>query len=210
MERVFIMIITSVKELLGDELAAQVEAALKGKGKDGTDVDLVAGNDGSYIPAETHTAVKGQAEAAEKALKEAANILKDLGASGDTKNLAADVLKVKGDLSTIQSTHAAEMAKLMKTTALKLGLGGNVHDPDDIISRLNLDEVEIDENGGLKSDLDALVKPIKDSKPYLFKEAPKQELNLRGAVPGQVGGGSSGDGDANVLAINEAFGLKGE
>jgi hypothetical protein len=204
------MIATSVKSILGDELSGQVEAALKGKGKDGADVDLVAGNDGSYIPADTHTAVKGQAEAAEKALKEAANILKDLGASGDTKNLPADVLKVKGDITTLQTTHAAEMAKLMKTTALKLGLGGNVYDPEDIISRLNLDEIELDENGGLKSDLDALVEPIKESKPYLFKEAPKQELNLRGAVPGQVGGGTTGGGDADTIAINAAFGLKGE
>ena len=41
-----------IKELLGEELAGQVEAALKGKGKDGRDIDLVIGNDGSYVPAE--------------------------------------------------------------------------------------------------------------------------------------------------------------
>ena len=33
-----------IKELLGEELAGQVEAALKGKGKDGRDIDLVIGN----------------------------------------------------------------------------------------------------------------------------------------------------------------------
>ena len=46
------MIIEGIKSLLGDELSAQVEAALKGKGKDGKDVDLVIGNDGSFVPAD--------------------------------------------------------------------------------------------------------------------------------------------------------------
>ena len=41
-----------IKELLGEELAGQVESALKGKGKDGRDIELVIGNDGSYVPAE--------------------------------------------------------------------------------------------------------------------------------------------------------------
>ena len=46
------MIIESVKTILGEELSAQVETALKGKGKDGKDLDLVVGNDGSYVPAD--------------------------------------------------------------------------------------------------------------------------------------------------------------
>ena len=202
------MIIENVRALLGDELAGQVEAALKGKGKNGTDIDLVAGNDGSYIPQATHAAVVTQADAAEATLKQAATALKSLGASGDTNNLAADVLKVQGDMSTLQANHAAEMSKLQKTTALKLGLGGNAHDPEDIISRLNLDDIELDEGGGLKSNLDDLLKPIREAKPYLFKEAPAQEFSLRGAVPGQVG--SSGGGDADTMLIDAAFGLKGE
>ena len=203
------MISESIKALLGNELAQQVEAALKGKGKDGADVDAVVGNDGSYFPKETYDMAVTQGKQAETALGSVAAALKDLGASGDAKNLAADVLKVKGDLSTLQATHADEMAKLQKTTAIKLGLAGNVHDPEDIISRLNLDEVVLDEKGGLKSDLEALVGPIKESKPYLFKEPPKQELQLSGAVPGQVGG-SAGGGDADATLINAAFGLKGE
>ncbi len=200
------MIHASIKALLGDELSAQVEAALKAQGKGGADVDVVVGNDGSYISAENHAAVKGQAEAAEKTLQSVAGVLKDLGATGDAKNLAADVLKVKGDVEALQNGHAAEMAKLQKTTALKLGLGANVHDPDDIISRLDLEKIELDESGKLKSDLDELVKPIRESKPYLFKEPPKQELDLKGAVPGQMGAaaGAPGGEDAQLDAI---FGL---
>ena len=46
------MILESIRSLLGAELTAQVENALKGKGKDGKDVDLVVGNDGSFVPAD--------------------------------------------------------------------------------------------------------------------------------------------------------------
>lgn len=100
-----------------------------------------------------------------------------------------------------------DMDKLQKTTALKLALT-DVHDPEDIISRLQLDKLELDERGNLKGDIAELVKPIRESKPYLFKVPPTQGLNLQGAVPGQVG--ASAGGDLTAQTINEAFGLKGE
>lgn len=202
------MIVANIRALLGDALAGQVEAALKGKGKDGADIDLVSGSDGTYIRSDSHTAVQGRADAAEKTLEAVAAALKNLGASGDAKNLAADVLKVQGSVDDLRKNHSAEMAKLMKTTALKLGLGGIAHDPNDIISRLDLDKIEVDEKGGLKSSLDSLINPIKESKPYLFKDPQKTEFKLSGAVPGQLGGSSPGDID--TAQINAAFGLKGD
>ena len=48
------MISESIKTLLDDELTAQVENVLKGKGKDGKDVDLVVGNDGTFVPADKY------------------------------------------------------------------------------------------------------------------------------------------------------------
>ena len=155
------MITDNIKALLGDELAQQVETALKGKGKNGTDLDLVAGNDGSYIPTDAYTQLEGQ------------------------------------------------LATLRKTTALRLCLG-DAHDPDDIISRLNLDALELDDKGNPKTDIAELVKPIRESKPYLFraKETGASELNLKGAVPGQVGGG--GGESVTEQALNDAFDLKGE
>ena len=63
------MIIEGIKSLLGDELAAQVEAALQGKGKDGKDVDLVIGNDGSFVPADKYNGANSGKTSAENALK---------------------------------------------------------------------------------------------------------------------------------------------
>ena len=75
------MISESIKTLLGDELTAQVETALKGKGKDGKDVDLVVGNDGTFVPADKYDGEKRRATSAENALKKAAEAVKDLGGS---------------------------------------------------------------------------------------------------------------------------------
>ena len=55
------MITEGIRTALGEELAKQVEEALKGKGKDGKDLDLVVGNDGSYVPVDKfNTATSNQ------------------------------------------------------------------------------------------------------------------------------------------------------
>ena len=59
------MIIEGIKNLLGEDLTKQVETALKGKGKDGKDVDLVIGNDGSFVPAEKYNGANSGKTSAE-------------------------------------------------------------------------------------------------------------------------------------------------
>ena len=73
------MIIEGIRNLLGEDLAKQVEAALKGKGKDGKDVDLVIGNDGTFVPAEKYNGANSGKASAENALKAAAEALKAVG-----------------------------------------------------------------------------------------------------------------------------------
>ena len=50
-----------LKELLGDELWAQVEPKLKGQGVNGKDLHLVATNTGEFVPAEKYDALKAEA-----------------------------------------------------------------------------------------------------------------------------------------------------
>lgn len=180
------MIHESIKKLLGEDLTKQVEEALKGKGKDGKDVDLVIGNDGSYVPADKYEALKSQSASAEKALKAAADALKAIGGSGDPSKIAEDVKAAQETIKTLQDNHAAEIKKIQKNTALRLALAGQAHDPADIISLLDLDKIEVDEAGNLKSDLESLIKPIKETKPYLFK-AQDQAPEIKGAKPADPG-----------------------
>lgn len=180
------MIHESIKAILGEDLANQVETALKGKGKDGKDVDLVVGNDGTFVPADKFDAVKTQSTSAEKALKAAADALKAIGGSGDPAKIADDVKTAQETISTLQTNHTTEIKKIQKNTALKMALAGQAHDPADIISLLDLDKIDVDDSGTLKTDLDGFLKPIKESKAYLFK-APDQNPDIKGAKPAEPG-----------------------
>lgn len=180
------MIHESIKTILGEDLANQVETALKGKGKDGKDVDLVVGNDGTFVPADKFDAVKTQSTSAEKALKAAADALKAIGGSGDPAKIADDVKTAQDTISTLQTNHTTEIKKIQKNTALKMALAGQAHDPADIISLLDLDKIDVDDSGTLKTDLDGFLKPIKESKAYLFK-APDQNPDIKGAKPAEPG-----------------------
>lgn len=178
------MITESVKTLLGADLTRQVEEALQGKGKDGKDVDLVVGNDGSFVPADKFDGEKRGKSSAEAALKKAAEALKAIGGSGDPTKLAEDVEIAKGTIETLQNDHKAELKKIHTDTAIRMALAGKVHDPSDVIGLL-ADKVEVNEDGTLKSGIDDLLAPIKESKPYLFVEAKAADV---GGVEPAAGG----------------------
>ena len=182
------MIIEGIKTLLGDELSAQVEAALKGKGKDGKDVDLVIGNDGSFVPAEKYNGANSGKNSAEAALKAAAEALKAIGGTGDPAKIAEDVKNAQTTIANLQSTHDAEIKKISKNAALRMALNGKVHDPSDIIGLLDLEKIDVDDKGSLKTDLEGLLKPIRESKAYLFKEESKPGApGIKGAKPAEPG-----------------------
>lgn len=185
------MIIESVKTLLGEELSAQVAEALKGKGKDGKDVDLVVGNDGSYVPAEKYDGEKRRAASAETALRAAADAVKELGGSGDPAKLADDAKAAKSTIDTLKTDHRKELARIQKDTAVRMALTGRVHDPADVLGLLDLEKIQIGEDGGLKTDLEGLLKPIQEAKPYLFKpdQEPAAQPSLKGAQPAPPTGG---------------------
>ena len=166
------MIIEGIKNLLGEDLTKQVETALKGKGKDGKDVDLVIGNDGSFVPAEKYNGANSGKTSAENALKAAAE----------------DVKTAQTTITTLQTNHDAEIKKISKNAALRMALNGKVHDPSDIIGLLDLDKIDVDDTGNLKTDLDGLLKPIKESKAYLFTESAKPGApEIKGAKPAEPG-----------------------
>lgn len=184
------MISESIKTLLGEDLAKQVEEAVKGKGKEGKDVDLVVGNDGTFVPAEKHEGEKQRAASAENALRAAAEAVKALGGTGDPAKLGEDAAKAKEVIDALKGEHKTEMDKIKKNTALRMALADKAHDPDDIISRLDLESIQVGEGGELKTDLEPLLEPIRGSKPYLFlEEEPSQAPPLKGAKPAAPAGG---------------------
>lgn len=196
-----------IKELLGEELAGQVEAALKGKGKDGRDIDLVIGNDGSYVPAEKLETERQARTSAETALKNAAAALKGVGGSGDPAKIADDVAAAQQKLTDLESGYKKELAGIKRTAAVKLGLAGKVHDPEDIIKLLEMDKIELDDAGNLKAPIDELVKSIKEQKPYLFMEEkpadPAKLPAVNGVKPADPGNGGAGKPDFSKMSYSE-------
>lgn len=181
------MIVQSIKAILGEELAEQVESALQGKGKEGKDLDLVVGNDGSFVPAEKYSGVQNQAASGEKALAAAAQALQSLGGTGRVEQLPQDVLAVKQSMEARQQSYEKEKTALLKKTTLKAALTGQVHDPADIIDRLVLEEIEVDEKGGLQSGWEHQLSSLRQQKPYLFLEQkPSLPPTLQGAKPAQA------------------------
>lgn len=182
------MITESIKTILGEDLTTQVETALKGKGKEGKDLDLVVGNDGTFVPADKFDQAKGQSTSAEKALKAAADALKAVGGTGDPAKIAEDVQTAQTTIANLQTGHQKEIARITKNTALRMALADKVHDPADIISLLDLEKIEVDAAGGLKTDLDGLLKPYQESKAYLFKtQEQSKDTNIKGAKPADPG-----------------------
>ena len=196
-----------IKELLGEELAGQVEAALKGKGKDGRDIDLVIGNDGSYVPAEKLETERQARTSAETALKNAAAALKGVGGSGDPAKIADDVAAAQQKLTDLESGYKKELAGIKRTAAVKLGLAGKVHDPEDIIKLLEMDKIELDDAGNLKAPIDELVKSIKEQKPYLFVEDKPTGTGgtptIKGTKPADPGNGGKGNPDFSKISYSE-------
>ena len=181
------MITESVKTILGADLSNQVEAALKGKGKDGKDVDLVVGNYGTFVPADKYTGANSGKTSAENALKAAAEALKAIGGSGDPAKIADDVKTAQTTLETLRTNHQKEITKIQKNTALRMALANQAHDPADIISLLDLDKIEVDAAGTLKTDLDGLLKPLQESKAYLVKSQDPANPDIKGAKPADPG-----------------------
>lgn len=182
------MINEGIRKLLGEDLSNQVETALKGKGKDGKDVDLVIGNDGSFVPADKYNGANSGKTSAENALKAAAEALKAIGGTGDPAKIADDVKNAQTTIANLQATHDAEIKKISKNAALRMALNGKVHDPSDIIGLLDLDKIDVDDTGSLKTDLEGLLKPIKETKAYLFKEESKPGApDIKGAKPAEPG-----------------------
>lgn len=85
-------------------------------------------------------------------------------------------------VESLQEKHKQELTQLTKTQKVTVeALNYNPHSVDDILTFVDLDKVEITDNGvfGLKEQIET----IKESKPYLFKEEDKVDKFFKGSDP---------------------------
>ena len=183
------MIHETIKTLLGEDLTKSVEEALKGKGKDGKDVDLVVGNDGSYVPSAKYDQLKTEKAASDKLATDVQAQLTALKAT-DPEKLKTDLAAAQAEAENLKTKHAEELAKLRMDAALDSAIhAAKGRNPKAIKALINREGLKLKDDGTLEGlDLEAL----KKSDAYLFEiETTRDE--------GQGASGGSGSSPAGVV-----------
>ena len=170
---------------------------------------VIADLSGAYVPKSRFDEVNTEKNQLKDTVAERDKQLGDLqkSASGN-EALQAEIATLTKANKEQSEANAKAMDTLKKETAIKLGLAGKAHDPSDILSLIDLEKVELDDTGALKTELDTLTKGIRESKPYLFKEEPKPaEPKLEGTVKLETSNPAS-TLSAEEQQVNQIFGIK--
>ncbi|NKQ18417.1 phage scaffolding protein [Brevibacillus laterosporus] len=113
--------------------------------------------------------------------------------TGDNEDLKKQIETLQAENKTKGEEYETKLKDMQVSTAIKLALTGEAHDPDLIASLLDKSKIEINEDGTLKGGLDDQVKALRESKAFLFVE--KQEdkgFQFKGAQPAE---GTKSNGD---------------
>jgi hypothetical protein len=186
---------TDLKTLLGEDMFNQVTAKLGDKHK----VALVS--DGNWIPKEKFNEVNEAKKEAERQLGERDKQLETLSkAAGASEELKKQIETLQGENKSSKEKYEADLKELRTSTALKLALNGQVHDPDIVASLLDKTKIELDDSGGVKAGLEDQIKALRESKAFLFVEQKPGGPQFRGAKPvdGSGSGGSGGNDNNDI------------
>lgn len=103
-------------------------------------------------------------------LEQQSQALNDLQAKeGASEELKQQLTDLQAKFDTYKSENEANLAKVTKSNAIRLALKDvDAHNSDDLAKFINFDEIELDEAG--KPKLDKVIKGLKETSPYLFKQ----------------------------------------
>ena len=189
------MIIETIKKALGEELAAQVEAALKGKGKDGKDIELGITNDGTLVPATKYEEEKQLRIASESTIKDRDKQLEELKQI-DAAGLQAEIQRLQDENTTAKANYEKQVADIKLDAALTAAIhGAKGKNATAIKALIARDKLKLKDDGNIEGlDLES----IKTTDPYLFEQI---ETKPEGNPP--AGGGAPGVGDPEKMSYDE-------
>jgi alanyl-tRNA synthetase len=176
-----------LKELLGEELYNQLMAKLGDKHK------IAIVSDGNWIPKDKFNEVNEARKRAEDELKERDKQLTDLKKAAEgNEDLQKQIKELQDANKAAAEKYEAEMKDLRISTAIKLAVAGQVHDPDLVATLLDKSKIEVDENGTIKAGLEDQIKALRESKAFLFVEKQDKGPQFKGVAPmdGKDKGGS--------------------
>lgn len=120
--------------------------------------------------AQAKSELQAENDSLKQQLEQQSQALNDLKAKeGASEELKQQLTDLQAKFDTYKSENEANLAQVTKSNAIRLALKDvDAHNSDDLAKFINFDEIELDESG--KPKLDKVIKGLKETSPYLFKQ----------------------------------------
>ena len=120
--------------------------------------------------AQAKSELQAENDSLKQQLEQQSQVLNDLKAKeGASEELKQQLTDLQAKFDTYRSENEANLAQVTKSNAIRLALKDvDAHNSDDLAKFINFDEIELDEAG--KPKLDKVIKGLKETSPYLFKQ----------------------------------------
>lgn len=128
------------------------------------------GSGGENAKAQAKSELQAENDSLKQQLEQQSQALKDLQAKeGASEELKQQLTDLQAQFDTYKSENEANLVRVNKSNAIRLALKDvDAHNSDDLAKFINFDEIELDESG--KPKLDKVIKGLKETSPYLFKQ----------------------------------------
>lgn len=120
--------------------------------------------------AQAKSELQAENDSLKQQLDQQSKALEDLKAKeGASEELKQQLTDLQAQFDTYKSENEANLVRVNKSNAIRLALKDvDAHNSDDLAKFINFDEIELDESG--KPKLDKVIKGLKETSPYLFKQ----------------------------------------
>lgn len=152
--------------------------------------------------AQVKSELQAENDSLKQQLEQQSQALNDLQAKeGASEELKQQLTDLQAKFDTYKSENEANLAKVTKSNAIRLALKDvDAHNSDDLAKFINFDEIELDEAG--KPKLDKVIKGLKETSPYLFKQQSEQPKIFAGGNPAASQNGLTKE-DFKRMGIND-------
>lgn len=152
--------------------------------------------------AQAKSELQAENDSLKQQLEQQSQALNDLQAKeGASEELKQQLTDLQTKFDTYKTENEANLAQVTKSNAIRLALKDvDAHNSDDLAKFINFDEIELDEAG--KPKLDKVIKGLKETSPYLFKQQSEQPKIFAGGNPSASQDGLTKE-DFKRMGINE-------
>lgn len=120
--------------------------------------------------AQAKSELQAENDSLKQQLEQQSQALNDLQAKeGASEEVKQQLTDLQAKFEAYKTDSEANLAKVTKSNAIRLALKDvDAHNSDDLAKFIDFDEIELDEAG--KPKLDKVIKGLKETSPYLFKQ----------------------------------------